>query len=89
MQSAWQRAQQLASERGDSLVSGTDIPEHIVNSSILDDAGKAFSTTQAAQTAQYSGKAIQYLKMSLNDMVNQGEQRGMGAHELGAMKSVG
>ena len=88
MQSAWQRPQQLASERGDSLVSGTDIPEHVVNSSILDDAGKSFSTTQAAETAQYSGKAIQYLKMSLNDSVNQAEQRGMGAHELGAMKST-
>lgn len=88
MQSAWQRAQQLASERGDSLLSGQDIPEHVVNSSVLDGSGQPFSQTVPAQTSQYSGKALQYLKMSLNDSVNQAEQRGMGAHELGAMKQT-
>lgn len=87
MQSAWRRAQQLASERGQPLVSGQDIPEHVVNSSILDSSGKPFSETVPAQAQKYSGRAIQYLKMGLNDIANTAEQKGMGAHESGAVKS--
>jgi hypothetical protein len=88
LKKAWDRAQTLAEERGDALVSGNDIPEHVVNSSLLDASGNPFSSSVPAQSQTYSGKALQYLKMSLNDIVNQGEQKGMGAHELGAMKQT-
>lgn len=88
LQSAWARARQLAAERGEALVEGKDIPAQTVGSPILDDSGDPFSQVIPAQSATYSGRAIQYLKMSLNDMLDQGEQRGMGAHELGALKST-
>jgi hypothetical protein len=35
-----------------------------------------------------SGKDLQYLKMSLNDLANTGPQNGMGAHEIGAVKGT-
>ena len=37
---------------------------------------------------QPTGKAIQYLKMGLSDMVNTGPQQGIGSHEIGAIKST-
>jgi hypothetical protein len=37
---------------------------------------------------QLSGKDLQYLKMSLNDLANSGPQMGMGAHEVGAVKGT-
>lgn len=73
MQSAMQRAEQLAAERGDSLQ----------NSAMVAGAGAAPSQQQLI-----SGKALQYLKMSLSDMANSGAQTGMGSHELGALKST-
>lgn len=36
----------------------------------------------------YSGKAIQYLKMAMNDIANTGPQNGMGSHEVGAVKGT-
>jgi hypothetical protein len=37
---------------------------------------------------QLSGKDLQYLKMSMNDIANSGPQMGMGAHEVGAVKGT-
>lgn len=37
---------------------------------------------------EISGKTLQYLKMGLNDIVNTGPQSGMGAHEVGAVRST-
>jgi hypothetical protein len=62
MARAWDRAQQLAAERGESLVQPT--------------------------ANDVSGKTLQYLKMSLNDMVDTAEQKGIGAHESNALKST-
>lgn len=88
LQSAWARAHQLAQERGDALVAGQDVPEHLASSALLDSSGKPFTQTIPAQSQTYSGKAIQYLKMSLQDMTSGGPQNGMGAHEQGALKST-
>jgi hypothetical protein len=68
LQAAWQRAQALAEEKGETIGS---LPSMGGNSN-----------------PNISGREIQYLKMSLNDMINQGPQSGMGAHELGAMKDT-
>jgi hypothetical protein len=89
MQAAWRRAQQLAAERGEPLVSGIDAPEHVINSSVLDATGQpAFKTTIPATAQTYSGRAVQYLKMGLNDMLDTAEQRGMGAHENSALTTT-
>lgn len=37
---------------------------------------------------ELTGRDLQYLKMSLNDMANSGPQAGMGAHEVGAIKGT-
>lgn len=78
MQDAWKQAKQIAAERGDTLV----IPGE--QSPMAGAAGAAFNNT----VPQYSGKAIQYLKMGLNDLVNTGPQRGIGGKQLGAMRDT-
>lgn len=78
MQDAWKQAKQIAAEKGDQLV----IPGE--SSPMAGAAGAAFNNT----VPQYSGKAIQYLKMGLNDLVNTGPQRGIGGKQLGAMKDT-
>lgn len=76
MQSALSRAQSLAAERGDSLgTSGAAL------------SSNPYATSPVTQTV-FDGKNIQYLKMALNDMANSGPQMGMGAHEIGAVKST-
>lgn len=81
MQQALRRAQQLAAERGEPLVSGQDIPEHLANPSLDDGSG----VTVPAQHQIFSGRGVQYLKMGLNDIADTAEQRGMGAHENAAL----
>jgi hypothetical protein len=44
--------------------------------------------TQPKTPSTIPGKGVQYLKMSLNDLLDTGQQKGMGAHELGAVKST-
>jgi hypothetical protein len=87
---AWERAQQLAAERGENLVIGTDIPEQTIFvggktakvpgghhgtktvqlPGLVDEAGNPITMTQAAQSAQYSGKGLHYLKMAMDDMLD-------------------
>jgi hypothetical protein len=88
LKDAWSRAQTLAENAGDKLVTGKDIPEHVVNSKILNSSGDTFATTVPEQVQNYSGKALQYLKMSLNDMLSTAPQQGIGSHEQGALKST-
>ena len=79
MASAWGRAQKLAAEQGDSLTGVTkqwNAPD------------LAASGTSPTSTDIYSGKTIQYLKMALNDMINEGKQQGIGSHELGAVQDT-
>lgn len=88
LKSAWSRAATLADERGDSLVSGRDLPERTVNSSVVGPDGKPFQQTLPPESQSYSGRALQYLKMALQDMTSSGQQNGIGAHEVGALKST-
>lgn len=84
MESAWVRARQLAQENGETLTEGKDIPAS--TGSMVTDFGSP--PTTAARFQSYSGRAIQYLKMALNDIANTGPQSGMGAHESNAIKST-
>lgn len=133
MTQAWQRAQQLAAERGDTLTipdpnapialppskaaaaSGANLDPLTLTQSapnMMGSVGNPAATSAASvrpmglparqssildplslnlaspAPPQYTGKAIQYLKMSLNDIANAGPQMGMGSHEVGAVKST-
>lgn len=88
LSSAWNRAQSLASENGEALVVGRDIPATTTTHSMVTDFGSPYTTTTAGQSQTYSGRAIQYLKMALNDIANTGPQNGMGAHEINSVKST-
>lgn len=76
MQSAWERAQQLAAERGEQL----EVPQMAAA------MGKAFPIQGA--TPMLSGKSLQYLRMGLSDLADSGPQQGMGAHEAAALKNT-
>jgi len=72
LKSAWTRAQQLAEERGEPML--TSSPN--------------VAQPNGPQDLQLTGKTLQYLKMGLNDMISAGPQQGIGSHELGALKST-
>lgn len=76
MQSAWERAQQLAAERGEQL----EVPQMAAA------MGKPFPIQGA--TPMLSGKSLQYLRMGLSDLADSGPQQGMGAHEAAALKNT-
>jgi hypothetical protein len=78
MEKAWSRAEQLAAERGDTLIKPSP------PSALSGAAGSAFDTAPP----QVSGKAIQYLKMGLNDLLDTADQKGIGSHEQNALKST-
>jgi hypothetical protein len=89
MSKAWARASELAKERGETLKIGVDVPERSAPSSILDASGRpAFTVTEPAQHAMYSGKALHYLKMAMDDMLDNPKASGIGSHEANAIKST-
>jgi len=68
MKGAWDRARKLAAEAGDSLETEVTVsnPGRIV---------------PLASEPAYSGKALHYLKMSMDDIADNPEAAGIGAHE--------
>lgn len=76
VQSAWERAQQLAAERGEQL----ETPQMAAA------MGKAVPIDGAPPLL--SGKSLQYLRMGLSDLADSGPQQGMGAHERAALKGT-
>lgn len=88
MKSAWARAQNLAKENGESLVVGRDIPEQVVSSPILDDLGRPMQSTRAAQSAEYSGRGLHYLKRALDDMADNPQTHGLAGNEARAIKGT-
>lgn len=85
---AFARAQKLASERGESLVIGKDIPKSAVDSSILDSQGAPISKEAAAQSAQFTGKGLHYIKMALDDLLDSSPTSGIGKNEIAAINST-
>jgi len=93
MQEALKRASRLAAEKGEPLgisvageggASGIDV-DHLLRLTQMapEDAAAAVSGT-----SRVSGRDLQYLKMSLQDMTNSGFQQGMGSHEVGALRDT-
>lgn len=85
---AMARAQRLADERGVTIA----LPgraERTVASNVLDASGKPFpGTTIPGQAAQISGRGVQYLKMALDDMLDNPRAAGIGAHEAAALRDT-
>lgn len=88
LEKAMARAQQLARE-ADETITFPGTPERMVASRVLDASGKPFSsTTIAAKPAEYSGRGLQYLKMALDDMLDNPQVNGIGAHEVKALQGT-
>lgn len=64
-----ERAQDLARMNGETIQIGKDIPAQIVNSGVLDAAGKPITTTVPAQFSKWTGKGLHYIKMAIDDAV--------------------
>ena len=71
MNKAFDVAAKLAREAGDDFVIGKNVPEQVVPSKILDEAGLPVSETVIpAQSAEYPVKSLHYVKMALDDMLD-------------------
>lgn len=85
---AMSRAQQLADEVGVTIT----LPgraERTVASQVLGASGKPFpGTTIPEQPAQISGRGVQYLKMALDDMLDNPQAHGLGSHEVRALRDT-
>lgn len=88
MKSAWERARKLAQERGETLTIGVDAPASKATTGILDAAGREIEKEVAEQSKTYSGKALHYLKLAMDDLQEEGKRVGMGANEQDALKST-
>lgn len=61
------KAHSLALLAREPLRIGKDIPAHTVETGLLDASGKAITKDVAAQQSAYSGKALHYIKLALDD----------------------
>lgn len=64
-----ERAQDLARMNGETVQIGKDIPAQIVNSGVLDAAGKPITTAVPAQFSKWTGKGLHYIKMAIDDAI--------------------
>lgn len=88
LEAAMSRAQKLAREAGESI-SFPAKDATATQSRILDASGKpAFTATTEAAPAQHTGRGLQYLKMALDDMIDNPQTSGIGTHELNALRDT-
>lgn len=85
---AFVRAQQLAKERGETLVIGKDIPAQSVPSQILDATGMPLTKETAEQSASYTGKGLHYIKMAIDDTLDYSPASSIGKNEKSAITST-
>lgn len=72
------KAHSLAMLAREPLKLGKDIPAHTVETGLVDAAGKAFTKDVAAQQSQYSGKALHYIKLALDDKLGKTGEGALG-----------
>lgn len=65
-----QKAHSLAMLAREPLKAGKDIPAHTVATGILDASGNAIVRDVAEQSASYSGRALHYIKLALDDTLS-------------------
>jgi len=75
------KAQSLASLAREPLKAGVDIPAQIVPTGLLDGMGAAFTKTIPAQESSYSGKALHYIKLALDDTLGKTGEGALGKTE--------
>lgn len=85
MKDAWARAQKLAQESGETLTIGLDAPASKATTGILDAAGREITRDIPEQAKQYSGRALHYMKMALDDMADPNVVGSIGKHEQAAI----
>jgi hypothetical protein len=88
MKDAWVKAQRLARESGESLVEGVDAPASQTTTGILDSAGREITREVPEQSKMYSGRALHYMKMALDDLSDPGAASGIGRTEQRAITST-
>lgn len=88
LRAAEARAENLAKERGDIISWGKDLPERKVATGLLDDTGAPILKDVPAEFSQHSGKGLQYLKMALDDMLDNPKASGIGSHEEAALQKT-
>lgn len=87
MRSAIARAQKLAENAGEKLVVGRDIPARSVETGLLDASGRAATREMPGQAAQYTGKGLHYVKLALDDLIND-PTAGIGNNERAAIVGI-
>lgn len=75
------KAQRLAKLAGEPLKVGQDLPAQQVASKLLDASGNPVMSTTAAQTSKYSGKALHYIKLALDDSISATGESALGNTE--------
>jgi hypothetical protein len=88
MKDAWARAQRLAQENGETLVQGVDAPATQTTTGILDAAGREIMRDVPEQAKMYSGRALHYIKMALDDMADPNAAAGIGKTEARAIQQT-
>jgi Transglycosylase SLT domain len=88
MQKAWARAETLAKEAGETIRLGQDTPAQQVATGLLDASGNPIQTLVPAQSARYTGQGLHYLKMALDDLLDNPAQSGIGRNELRALAAT-
>lgn len=77
------KAHQLAKLSGDVLKQGVDVPATSVASGVLDASGNQIMNQVAAQQSRYSGKALHYIKLAMDDAIGRVGDGAMGNTEKG------
>lgn len=85
MKEAWGRAQRLAQENGETLTIGVDAPASKATTGILDSSGREIMKEVPEQAKMYSGRALHYMKMALDDMADPNVASGVGKAEQRAI----
>ena len=75
------KAHSLAMLAREPLKMGKDIPAHTVSTGLLDASGNAIGRDVAAQTSSYSGKALHYIKLALDDTLTKTGEGALGNTE--------
>lgn len=73
-----EQAKALAKMSGHPLKEGADIPSQMVETGVLDAFGKPIMQATKAQESSYSGKALHYIKLALDDAIGKTGDGAMG-----------
>lgn len=82
------RAARLAKEKGETFKIGTDAPEQVIDTGLLDAKGNPITKVIPAENQTYTGKGLHYLKMGIDDLLDRPTEAGIGNHEIGAIQGT-